>query len=365
MNSLTVSKIYVSMFSNYLEQLQTKRSDIQLHKISLPAILSSNREFVSLESMEKFISSVVKTTKNQSLGLDIGEHIHPSDYGIFGYAMMNCSTLAQAVGLVESYVTLLNQAFSVTLFETNNNIHIELENNVSDGVGNILVELQFTSVCKMAKFLTGPQKNTDICMSEIRFQHSPLADISRYEEVFNCPVLFNQKKNEIVVSKSVLSQRVRSASPKMLSMLLKKMKRLQDEMNNNVTLGQRVCEFLENYIGTKGVPNADVVARHFNISLSTLKKHLHQERLNYTTICDEVRRNMAIKMVVHSSDQLQNISEGLGFANTSAFNRAFRRWTKITPAEYRRIHLRKEHLRQDRFSPHSHDLSHELKSNIA
>jgi|GEM_PF-1175265 len=345
MNTLTVSKIYVSLFSNYLKQLQTKRPDLQLHKISVPTNANQNSECVPLELIENFVSSIVKTTKIKSLGLDIGEHIHPSDYGIFGYAAMNCSTLAQATSLVERYVTLLNQAFLVTLSESNGNIHIELKNSITEDVGKILVELQFTSACQMAKFLTGPQKSVEIGMTEVRFKHSPLTDISRYHEVFNCPVLFNQNKNEIVASKAILSQEVRSASPKMLSMLLKKIKRLQDEMNSNVSLGQRVCKFIENYISTKGVPNAEIVARHFNMSLSTLKKHLHQEDLNYTTICDEVRRNMAIKMVVRSSDQLQTISESLGFANTSAFNRAFRRWTKVTPAEYRRNNLQRSVLK--------------------
>jgi len=365
MNALTVSQVYVSLFSNYLEQLQTKRPELQLHKISVPTISRSNSECVPLELIEKFVSSIVKTTKIKSLGLDIGEHIHPSDYGIFGYAVMNCSTLSQAIRLVESHAVLLNQAFAVTLRELNDNMHFELESSSCEDVGHVLVELQFASVCQMAAFLIGPHQKTDICMTEIRFKHSPTTDISRYQKVFNCPVLFNQEKNEIVVPKTILSQEVRSASPKMLSMLQKKINRLQDEMNNNISLGQRVCDFLESYVGTNGVPNALIVAQHFNISLSTLKKRLHQENLNYTTICDEVRRNMAIKMVVRSSDQLQNISEGLGFANTSAFNRAFRRWTKVTPAEYRRAHLKSGHLRNNGFSAKGCQLSHELKSNFA
>ena len=338
MNALTVSQVYVSLFSNYLEQLKTKRPDLQCHKINLPATTNVSHECVPLELVENFIASIVQTTNIKSLGLDIGENIHPSDYGIFGYAVMNCSTFAQAIKLVESNVVLLNQAFSVTLRECHKEMHFELESDVCEDIGRILIELQFASACQMAKLLAGPQQQSDIYMSEIRFKHSPLTDERRYQDVFNCPVLFNQDKNEIVMSKVILSQEVRSASPQILSMLMKKMQRLHDEMNNNVKLGQRVCSFLENSIASHGIPNANAVAQHFNMSLSTLKKRLNQEGLNYSSICDDVRRKLAIRKVVHSSDQLQSISMGLGFSNTSAFNRAFRRWTQATPAEYRRAH---------------------------
>jgi AraC-like DNA-binding protein len=338
MSALSVSQVYVSLFSNYLEQLQTKRPDLQCHRIGLPVATNESNDCVPLALLEDFISSIVRTTNIESLGLDIGEHTHPSDYGIFGYAVMNCATLSQAIKLVQSHVMLLNQAFTVTLRECKDEVFFELESNSCEEVGRILVELQFASACKMANFLAGHQQKPDIYMTEVRFKHSPLTDYSRYLDVFNCPVLFNQEKNEIVIANVTLSKEVRSASPKILSMLMKKMQRLHDEMNNNVSLGQRVCEFLENNVGHHGIPNAQVVAQNFNMSLSTLKKHLHQENLNYTVICDDVRRNIAIKKVVYSTDQLQIISSGLGFSNTSAFNRAFRRWTKVTPAEYRRAH---------------------------
>jgi AraC-like DNA-binding protein len=339
MNPLMVSQVYVSMFSNYLEQLRAKRPELELNKISLPTVTHLNSGSVTLASLEEFILSIVKITKNHSLGLEIGAHIHPSDYGIFGCALMNCSTLAQAMGMVERNVTLLNQAFSFTSTESNNDIHFELKNSTTKEIGSVLVELQFASDSQMAKFLTGPEKNTEVGLTEVHFKHRPLTEMNRYEEIFNCPVLFNQKQNQMIVSKTMLSQRVRSACPKILSMLLKKINRIQDEMNNNVSFGRRVYEYVEGSIRNQGMPSAELAARHFNISLSTLKKRLQQESLNFTTICDEVRRKMAINMVVHSSEQLQNISEGLGFSNTSAFSRAFRRWTNVTPAEYRRKNI--------------------------
>lgn len=343
MNTLTVSEVYVGLFSAYLEQLKAKRPELEFHHIAIPLIAPTNSEMVPLTYVENLVSTIVDATKNKALGLDIGEQIHPSDYGVFGYAVMNCSTLLQALKLVQRHIMLLNQSFLVTLRELEDAMHVELDSSSNDEVGRILVELQMASVCKMAKFLAGSYHQAQISLSEIHFKHSPMAETGRYEKVFNTRVLFNQPKNKIIVSHEVLAKRVRSASPKMLLILQKKIKRLQDEMNNNISLGQRVGDFLEAYVGGNSLPTAAIVAQHFNISLSTLKKHLHQEGLNYTAICDEVRRNMAIKMVVHSSDQLKNISDELGFSNTSAFNRAFRRWTKITPAEYRRKHFRDNH----------------------
>ena len=134
---------------------------------------------------------------------------------------------------------------------------------------------------------------------------------------------------------SVLAAEISFCSTKFL-MLLKKMTRLVDEMNHNLSFSKKVTSFVEANINDHILPSAPIAAKHFNISMSTLKKYLHQENLNYTAICDAVRKNMAIKMLTCSCDQFQNISDYLGFPNSSAFHRAFKRWTGMTPAEYRR-----------------------------
>ena len=340
MNTLTVSDVYVGLFSNYLEQLKADRPELNLDEIIIPTTLETGSECVTLDALENLVKSIVKLTRNNALGLDVGEKIHPSDYGVFGYAVMNCSTLLQALHLMASHVTLLNQSFSIKLRAIKDETNVVLKSHSNDIVGSILVELQMASICHMASFLAGSYHQDAIRMTEIHFKHSPTAEISRYQQIFSCPVLFNQEHNKIVVANTILSKPVRSASPKLLLVLQKKMKRLQDEMDHSISLGQRVCDFIEDYVETNGVPSAAVVAKHFNMSVSTLKKHLNQESLNYTNICDDVRRNIAVKKVSCSSDQLKSISDYLDFSNTSAFNRAFRRWTEMTPAEYRRKHFK-------------------------
>ena len=301
MNAPTVSQVYISMFSNYLEQLQVNRPDCQFKSIRFPLVSASDFERFPLEQLEVLIADIAKATKNRAFGLDIGEQIHPSDYGILGYTLMNCSTLLQAAELVSRYASLLNQAFTIELEELeefHEQLYFRLENDSNHPVSGILAELQLVSMVQMGRFLAGPQKSDEIWLSEVHFQHSPLADLQKYQNIFKCPVRFNQAKNQIVVAKTVLALPIRSASPKMLSMLLKKMTRIEEEMNNKVPFGRRVCDFIEHYISETGFPTAPIVAEHFNISMSTLKKHLHQESLNFTVICDEVKKNVAIKMVI-------------------------------------------------------------------
>ena len=151
MNTTTASQVYVSMFSNYLDQLQVKRPDLQLNRIRLPIISSSNCERLSLGVIESLVSRIAEITNNQSFGLDIGEHIHPSDYGIFGYAMMNCSTLAQAAELVVNYGSILNQAFNVKLPECGNNIHFKFDNNSLEIKNQIIVKLHISSVVQIVR----------------------------------------------------------------------------------------------------------------------------------------------------------------------------------------------------------------------
>jgi len=344
MNAVTVSQVYINMLVNYLEQSKSKWPDQYFSEIKFPSVSSSGCERLPLNEVESLVVQIANATKNSAFGLDIGEHIHPSDYGIFGYTLMNCPTLAEAAKLVVDFGALLNQAFLVELAERGDNIHFQLGDSSRTSASHILVELHLASVVQMGRFLAGPQIREDIVLSEVRFQHSALADQSKYERIFGCAVLFRQEKNEIVVSNNILARPIRSASPSMLQMLLGKLTRLDDEVNNNVSLGRRVGDFVTNNLSSAGVPSASIVAKHFNMSLSTLKKRLHLEQLNYSVICDDVRKSMAMKMLASSSESLQSISDYLGFSNASAFHRAFRRWVGVTPVEYRRQETAQEEL---------------------
>jgi AraC-like DNA-binding protein len=84
------------------------------------------------------------------------------------------------------------------------------------------------------------------------------------------------------------------------------------------------------------VPDFEEVAAELNMTPATLRRRLHDEGESYQSIKDQLRRDLAIGHLSHSSRSVMDIALELGFSERSAFHRAFRKWTGASPGEFRR-----------------------------
>ncbi|MCV6627455.1 MAG: AraC family transcriptional regulator, partial [Cellvibrionaceae bacterium] len=84
------------------------------------------------------------------------------------------------------------------------------------------------------------------------------------------------------------------------------------------------------------MPSADEVASRLNLSVTTLRRKLQAENTSYQKLKDECRMEAAFHYL--SCPDLNNaaIAERLGFDESSAFFRAFKKWTGVTPGDYRK-----------------------------
>jgi AraC-like DNA-binding protein len=65
------------------------------------------------------------------------------------------------------------------------------------------------------------------------------------------------------------------------------------------------------------------------------QKRLHDEGRSFQHLHDFVRRDAALAALHDPSNSLSDIADMLGFADQSAFQRAFKRWTGQTPHQTR------------------------------
>lgn len=77
------------------------------------------------------------------------------------------------------------------------------------------------------------------------------------------------------------------------------------------------------------------VARRLGLSRPTLTRKLRERGLSFRTIKDALRRDHAIGELAAGATVAQ-CAEALGYSEPSAFQRAFKTWTGLSPGRYRR-----------------------------
>ena len=83
-------------------------------------------------------------------------------------------------------------------------------------------------------------------------------------------------------------------------------------------------------------PKLDAIAAQLGYSPRTLQRKLQQANTSFQHLLDDIRQELALQYLKDTSLTTSEIAFLLGFSENSAFNRAFRRWTTMTPGEYRK-----------------------------
>ena len=85
-----------------------------------------------------------------------------------------------------------------------------------------------------------------------------------------------------------------------------------------------------------GRSDQETVARRLYRSRSTLQRQLGAEGTNYRQILESTRRSLAEQYLRSKHYSQAEVAFMLGFTDQSNLARAFRRWTGMTPGEFRK-----------------------------
>jgi AraC-like DNA-binding protein len=102
-------------------------------------------------------------------------------------------------------------------------------------------------------------------------------------------------------------------------------------------------------------PTIAHVCGRLKLSRSTLLRRLDDEGITFQSLLDETRKELAIRYLVKSNLNNQQIAHLVGYRDPNAFQRAFRKWTGMTPQDLRAEQMGLCHLVERR--PQSRELA--------
>ncbi len=76
------------------------------------------------------------------------------------------------------------------------------------------------------------------------------------------------------------------------------------------------------------------------LSKRTLQKRLQGEGQTLSGVIAELRRERAVGDLDSTDRPVSDIAARVGYADATVFSRAFKRWTGVSPQQYRKQHAR-------------------------
>lgn len=274
--------------------------------------------------------NLVKLVPDPGLGLVIGKQYHAGVYIKLGAAAITSNTFLDAVRILFQYTELMMTYFHFDLAVRDNLTFLTMRELVDlKDIRLFMFEREFAAIHRMVSDLIG----VPFVPVEIRFSYPRPQHVSRYQEIFQCPLVFNAVKNVAVFDKSYLFRPLPMADPLARKIYEGECRELSLRMQRQGTIAKRLEQ--EILFQKGGLPNFDQLARHMNISPWTLKRRLTAEGTTYKDIASVIRKNKAVHLLQNTTLPIEQIAADIGYHDLSNFYRAFKRWTGQNPGAYR------------------------------
>ena len=169
---------------------------------------------------------------------------------------------------------------------------------------------------------------------EIHFTWPAPTDLTFYNSVYQCPLLFNQKELAILLRKEHVEQPVITADYELLRILVAHAEEKSRKLNKDNRFSSLVKQSVIQLVKPE-FPNIDKVALHLNVSPRTLQRRLKAEGQTYQSLTDQLKKEFAIGYLKRQDLSISEIAYLLNYSDNSTFSRSFKRWTGLSPQAYR------------------------------
>lgn len=288
-------------------------------------------ESIQLAQLRNILCNARRVTGNDAIGLALGALLHPSTHGSIGWATINSPTLGDATDVLERYVTVQIPFYACSSHVSAGEfvIRVEFIGDLGD-VRTVLVECALLLLQNMVEYIVG----REVVESRISVDY-PTPDYAReYGGYLHCPVDFDCSHIEYRLPLALRSVTNSTANSAMYDLARDQCRAASNKLRRTENLATTVHDMLEQHLEQQ--LTLGQVAHRLNQSPRTVIRNLRQAGTTFQTIRDEVYSGRAALYMRNSDVSVNGVSELLGFSDPANFRRAFKRWFRLTPREFRK-----------------------------
>ncbi|WP_138753110.1 AraC family transcriptional regulator [Paenibacillus sinopodophylli] len=289
------------------------------------------------EELERLMIAAADFTGDDYFGLHQGAMTEFVDLGILGYVMMHSKTIAESLAAYQRYNVILCSGFNLEWEVQGSEVVIRMYLQHPGQMSRHCVEDMASSLYR----LIGRLGNRHIELLGIQFAHDAPPDLSPYLTVFGQTPSFGCDNNCLRISRDILDYSVLYSDAKLLSVFAAIAEETRGELTEATVLSERVVQWMKKSMPAF-FPSLQQTAVSFGTSTRTLQNKLKEEKTTFNDLSVLVRKELAIGYLRKWEYSVGEIAYALHFSEPSAFQSAFKKWTGLTPSQYR-ANMKQQH----------------------
>jgi AraC-like DNA-binding protein len=295
-----------------------------------PGLLGDPDGRIAIEAYLDIEDEAARASADPFLGLHMGEFFEPGDWSVAGYYMTRCATLGEVFVKGGRYARIVGNLIEARGWLVPGAVRVRLAvPRWAPEMSRHCFEATLSSSVCMARRLSG----ADVVPVAVRLPCEAPADDAEYRRVFRCPIQFGSKSPGMDLPISILSAPVLDPDPESAARFESwAEERLAALEPLRMASGRAMRILLERLDDPR--LSARAVAREMGLSLRGLQADLAGEGTDFGSLLREARESLA-RGYLREGKSVEDITCLLGFSDVSVFRKAFKKWTGMTPREYR------------------------------
>lgn len=259
--------------------------------------------------------------------LEVAQHAHAT-HNLLRSVCGTCATVGAGLQRASQYLRVLTNSVAWPLIPAEDSLSLVVERPLAARLEHRYADVfGLAEVVQIARMFS----QTPWKPREVRFAHEPDGQADALRSFFEAEVIFGAARTEMRIDLASLATPLQQADEAAMLHFQADAEQKLDEGAHPLT--QTVATAIRRSLFS-GDATIEYVAKQLGYSSRTLRRRLAEEQTTFQLLVDRVRTSLAKHHVAERKLATVEIAFLLGFSEVSAFHRAFRRWTGMTPGEY-------------------------------
>lgn len=294
--------------------------------------LKEDGEWLPVALFDRLMVGAIEATRNESFGLVAGRSIALTRFGVITSLLLTAPNLRQMLEDLRRFASLVLERWEITVDERSRATRLLVEPIVRDGLGGRF-RMEQVTVGALQMLRVAGATNDDVL--QVNFPYpTPAGHEAAYASAFGPRVAFGQADCSITFNTRLMDGQLPNHDPMAYLAARTRLDAMLAAMTARSDLSDQVRRWLLSALPHQ--PTAAETAAHLGMSERSLRRHLAAlGDMTHADLAQECLRLTAERLLAEGKLPLKQIAQALGFSSVHGFHRAFRRWSGLTPSDWR------------------------------